>query len=675
MKGFVWRCLVRTVAVGLVFAFAAGVRAATPWFPFGPDGGDARAFATDPHDHTHIYLGTEASWIYESHDSGKSWKRLAHLSDHDDLVLDNIVVDPSTPNRILVGAWYVTRPSGGLFVSSDGGHTWSENAAMKGKSIRALVQAGSDPKILVAGALDGVYRTKDGGTEWTLISPAGSKEIHEVESVAIDPKDPDKLFAGTWHLPWKSTDGGANWTTMKQGIIDDSDVFSIIIDRNVSTTMFASACSGIYKSVNAGESYAKVQGIPSTARRTRVLMQDPGNPQVVYAGTTEGLWRTSDGGTKWIRTTGTDVIVNDVYVDPTASNHVLLATDHGGVLMSDDAGTSFQASNKGFSARQVESYVADRSNPLKLYVGVINDKSLGGVFASEDGGVTWSQRSQGLLGRDILSLAQAPDGTILAGTTHGFARLNGDVWQPATTVQQPASPDKEITSKVKRGKKVITSTKTIKGKSSAPYTFSGVVYSMATSGENIYAATGDGLLVSRNSAATWEKLEVVAGSDWRQVAAAKDSVLVASRSAVAISLDKGATWQSREAPSGLTHMTTAAVDEIGHFWVGGREGVSISTTGTDWKPAAMLPVTGVTNIYSDIANQRVIVTADSAAPLLFTMHIPDMRVQVINAGWRLRFARSVGDHLIGATYFDGIVVEPKMVDSQEKSAVQASTVQ
>ena len=89
----------------------------------------------------------------------------------------------------------------------------------------------------------------------------------------------------------------------------------------------------------------------------------------------------------------------------------------------------------------------------------------------------------------------------------------------------------------------------------------------------------------------------------------------------------------------------------------------------------MLPVTGVTNIYSDVANQRVIVTADSSAPLLFTMHIPEMRVQVVNAGWRLRFARSVGDHLIGATYFDGIVVEPKMVDSQEKGAVQASTAQ
>ena len=50
----------------------------------------------------------------------------------------------------------------------------------------------------------------------------------------------------------------------------------------------------------------------------------------------------------WARTTGPEVIVNDVYVDPTNSKHVLLATDRGGVLASDDGGNSFQPSNAGF---------------------------------------------------------------------------------------------------------------------------------------------------------------------------------------------------------------------------------------------------------------------------------------------------------------------------------------
>ena len=70
-----------------------------------------------------------------------------------------------------------------------------------------------------------------------------------MESLAIDPLDPNVVYAGTWHLPWKTTDGGKNWQSIKEGIIDDSDVFSIIIDPANPNLVFASACSGIYKSV------------------------------------------------------------------------------------------------------------------------------------------------------------------------------------------------------------------------------------------------------------------------------------------------------------------------------------------------------------------------------------------------------------------------------------------
>ena len=76
-----------------------------------------------------------------------------------------------------------------------------------------------------------------------------------------------------------------------------------------------------------------------------------------------------------MRTTGPEVIVNDVYVDPTNTNRVLLATDRGGVLASNDGGDSFLPSNSGFSARQITSYVADAAQPATIYVGVVNDKA------------------------------------------------------------------------------------------------------------------------------------------------------------------------------------------------------------------------------------------------------------------------------------------------------------
>ena len=102
------------------------------------------------------------------------------------------------------------------------------------------------------------------------------------------------VYAGTWHLPWKTTDGGKTWHNIKQGLIVDSDVFSIIVDPEHAHIVYLSACSGIYKSENAGILFRKIQGIPSEARRTRSLMQDPEKRDVVYAGTTEGLYKTVD---------------------------------------------------------------------------------------------------------------------------------------------------------------------------------------------------------------------------------------------------------------------------------------------------------------------------------------------------------------------------------------------
>src|SRR6201996_5125116 len=85
------------------------------WVPVGPDGGDGRSFAADPTNDKHLYLGTTNSWIYQSEDGGASWQQLAKLAKTDDLLLDNIVVDSSDAKTLLVGAWVVDHPDGGLF--------------------------------------------------------------------------------------------------------------------------------------------------------------------------------------------------------------------------------------------------------------------------------------------------------------------------------------------------------------------------------------------------------------------------------------------------------------------------------------------------------------------------------------------------------------------------------
>ena len=234
-------------------------------------------------------------------------------------MFDSIVVDARNPRHLIVGAWVVgNNDDGGIFISDDGGATWTNQAEMRGQSVRALAASASEPKILVAGSLQGVFRSTDGGRHaGSASAPPMRARLHEFASVAIDPKDPDVIYAGTWHLPWKTTDGGEHWDNIKEGIIDDSDVFSIIVDPTSPKTVYASACSGIYKSENARRRLStRCREYPRRPAGRAFLLQDPHNLDRVFAGTTEGLFRSDDAGRTWSRTTGPEIIVNDVSIEP-----------------------------------------------------------------------------------------------------------------------------------------------------------------------------------------------------------------------------------------------------------------------------------------------------------------------------------------------------------------------
>jgi photosystem II stability/assembly factor-like uncharacterized protein len=623
----------------------------TAWVPVGPDGGDARAFAADPSNDKHLYLGTTNSWIYQSQDNGASWQRLAKLAKTDDRILDNIEVDQSDPKTLLVGTWVVDHPDGGLFISHDSGKTWTEVEAMKGQSIRALSQAPSNAKMWVAGTLKGVYRSEDGGVTWSEISPLGSMELHEVESIAIDPKDPHTIYAGTWHLPWKTTDGGGSWHNIKNGLIDDSDVFSIVINPLQSNIVYTSACSGIYKSETGGELYKKIQGIPSTARRTRVLMIDPTTPSTVYAGTTEGLYKTVDAGATFKRMTGPDVIVNDVYVDPKNPQHVLLATDRGGVLESDDAAATFKASNGGFSQRQVADLLVDAKSPQTILAGVVNDKSYGGVFLSHDGGASWVQQAEGLNSRDVFTLAQADDGTFLAGTSSGVFRWDGSSWKPAGKL---VKEEKKTSYVVKKGKrsKVETTVTVPAGELDARVT------DIDANGPVWYTTTANGVYASTDKGATWMGGPVLGKAEYRAVASDGQMVLAAQRTALAVSQDGGKNWQPMAMPEKLNWLQSIAIAGNGSIWLGGRQGVFYSEDhGQNWTAMTSLPVGDISGLSYDPDLKRVVVTSWTSSWVL-AINPADRTFKFYDPGWRVRHVRSTGGRLLAATPYNGVVLEP-----------------
>src|SRR5258708_5554546 len=428
----------------VLMCLSNGWAVAQQWLAVGPEGGTVRSLTLDPKNPDRIFLGTSAGRLYLSTDNGVNWSRYAQLGTTAEMVLDHVVIDPNNSRIMYVAAWNAQSPNEGeLFRSKDGGRNWEIVPELHGKSIRALALAPSDSRILVAGALDGIYRSRDGGDAWERISPEHHAEIKNVESIAIDPVDPGIIYAGTWHLPWKTEDGGKSWHSIKKGVIDDSDVFSIVIDPASSSSIFMGACSGMYRSESAGELFRKIPGLPYSARRTRKLQIDPANHNVVYSGTTEGLWKTTDAGATWDRITGPNIVVNDVVVDPRHPARVLLAADRSGGLASDDAGVSFALSNRGFAHRQAAALLVDRNDTAVLYAGLLNDKEFGGVFISRDAGQTWMQVSKGLDGRDVFVLRQTNNDSIIAGTDRGaFERKpNSSRWLQSNSVtkEQPAS--------------------------------------------------------------------------------------------------------------------------------------------------------------------------------------------------------------------------------------------
>jgi photosystem II stability/assembly factor-like uncharacterized protein len=653
------RQLGETVRKSLITVFvllsAIAAFGASPWVVLGPDGGDVRSLAHDPGNPDHIYLGTSTGSLFQSTDGGHSWARSTHLGG-DDYVFDHIAVDPKNVDTVFAAAWSVeNQQAGDLFRSRDGGKTWQALPGMRGKSIRAFTLAPSDSRVMVAGALDGIYRSKDGGDTWERISAASLSDVKNIESIAIDPKDPNAIYAGTWHLAWKTDDGGLNWRRINNGMIDDSDVFSIIVDHSNPSIVFASACSGIYRSETAGNSFKKIQGIPFSARRTRVLKQDPSAPGTVYAGTTEGLWKTTDSGKTWKRVSDSQVVVNDVLVDPRNSNRVLLATDRSGVLASDDGARIFTASNRGYTHRYVTSIVADRNDPSTILVGVVNDREWGGVFSSRDGGSHWTQRSTGLGGRDVFALQQSSGGQLVAGTNRGIFIQDKDasLWRPINAVVA----EKISMRTVKKGAKKVA----VKTKSATRSVFDGRVNDLEITPQRWLAATSAGLLVSTNEGKSWSGGPIMGKIDLISIEAKGDMLVAATRMHVLISADGGTTWQQSDPAPYITSIRGVNIGQGGEILVASREGAFRSAdAGTTWAHIVNgLPDKNISSITYDAVGKRLLATSLSTGVIFQSEDDGISWRRGPDSGYPLRHLRVVHGRYLAATPFDGVIAQPQ----------------
>jgi hypothetical protein len=262
-------------------------------------------------------------------------------------------------------------------------------------------------------------------------------------------------------------------------------------------------------------------------------------------------------------------------------------------------------------------------------------------------------------GRDVFSLTSTPDDVLLAGTNRGIFRLVDGFWVDSGAVMARSvahHPGRVAVSK-------------LPVRSGAPAErIDSVVYALTPGSMEIFAATSNGLLRSNVDGTQWEPVRSLAMPDVRFLAVQGTTLLAAGLKYVALSQDGGVRWTNLALPAVLTQIASVAIDDQKNLWVGGREGVFYSANkGVSWYPLKDLNINEVDSVYFDAAGARVLITCANSN-VVFAVNTTTHKVNYWDSGWRLRFARPMGDYLLGITLFDGVVVQPKMVDSGVSAA-------
>ncbi len=230
--------------------------------------------------------------------------------------------------------------------------------------------------------------------------PYNSPGQGRIQAIAIDPTNPNIIYAGTpAGSVWKSINGGTSFVSLfdefpqigVSGIAIDPNNTNIIYiatgDRNHSDTNFA----GVYKSTNGGASWT-ITGTISGPSRASDIYVNPSNSNMVWVATSSGVYKSINAGTSWTRTlTGN---IKDIKVKP-GDPTTVYAVSTTSFYRSTDSGSTFTAVISGLPAASGR-LVIDVTPANSNYVYVLSSTTSNGfqgIYRSEDSGVTFTARN------------------------------------------------------------------------------------------------------------------------------------------------------------------------------------------------------------------------------------------------------------------------------------------
>ncbi len=513
------------------------ISAHAQWHAIGPFGGAAEVVRADPNHAGTVLAATRDGLLYRSTDSGASWTHLAFPAELSG-TLHVLEIDRRRP-----GVWYVGIESdiawnSGLYRTVDGGASWTLLPGLKGKAVWSLAIWEINPQVMAAGAADGIFLSRDDGESWRRISPQENAELRPVVALAFDPVHSEVLYAGTTHLPWRTIDGGATWQSIHDGMLDDSDVFSISVNPSRPPIVYASACSGAYRSITAGRQWTRL-ATPVSAFRTYLVTLDPRHPDTVFAATSAGLLKSSNAGAAFHKVSGASV--KSIAFDPSRPGWMYFASATAGLMVSTDGGETLRESNRGFANRTVTGISGAGG---LLYVSTAYDTGAGGLYVSSDlGAHLLPAGGAGLTGHQNLLLTAAMPGrpqVVFAAAYQGLWK-SSDSGRSWAEVAAPANAS-------------VTALATVERKA-------------AGKPDSLLAGTSSGLFLSLDDGATWTQAiarETATATHVRLLQASPDSgVAAVTDSGAFASFDAGRTFAACGTPAPGIQWYSVAVRNAG----------------------------------------------------------------------------------------------------------------